>query len=326
MRIAASVAACFLISLAWPTPSWSAPPGWPAALAIGTGSPGGTLIVYGGGLAAILTKALGMPVSVQATQGPDQNVLLLESGTVQLGFVTMGTALQAWNGTGEWTHDKKLCSMRALFPMYDTPFQALVLKNSGIHTFSDMADKRVSAGPHGSSGGNYAADFFKVLGIPVKVVYAAHNVLGAQMKSGQLDVVLGSTGLPNSTSTDLDTTEAVEYIPLNAGEIAKLRTALPEFTPSVVPAGTYPSLKSDYTTVGLFTFAVASKDLPDDLVYAIVKAFYANHGRMVQAHASARESVVANLNHNTFIPYHPGAIRYYREIGVDIPADLAAAQ
>jgi TRAP-type uncharacterized transport system substrate-binding protein len=47
---------------------------------------------------------------------------------------------------------------------------------------------------------------------------------------------------------------------------------------------------------------------------------------MVQAHASARESVVANLNRNTFIPYHPGAVRYYREIGVEIPAALAAAQ
>jgi TRAP transporter TAXI family solute receptor len=189
-----------------------------------------------------------------------------------------------------------------------------------------MADKRVSAGPRGSSGGNYAADFFKVLGIPVKVLYAAHSVVGSQMKSGLLDVLLGSAGLPYPTFTDLDTTEKVEYIPLNADEIAKLRTTLPEFTPSVVPAGTYPSLRSDYATIGLYNFGVASKDLPDDLVYAIVKAFYANHDRMVQAHASARESVVANLNRNTFIPFHPGAARYYREIGVEIPAALAAAQ
>jgi len=94
----------------------------------------------------------------------------------------------------------------------------------------------------------------------------------------------------------------------------------------VVPAGTYSSLKNDYATVGLFNFAVASKDLPDDLVYAILKAFYANHDRMVRTLASARESVVANLNRNIFIPFHPGALRYYREIGVEIPAALAAAQ
>ena len=84
----------------------------------------------GQGLATILTEALGMPVPAQATQGPDQNILLIESGGAPVGLVTMGAALQAWNGTGAWTHDKQLRSMRALFQMYDTPFQFVVLKGS----------------------------------------------------------------------------------------------------------------------------------------------------------------------------------------------------
>src|SRR6267378_3558056 len=113
---------------------------------------------------------------------------------------------------------------------------------------------------------------------------------------------------------------------MSADKIAKLCAAAPEFSPSVVKAGTYSSMKTDYTTVSFFSFVVAGKDLSDDLVYAIVKAFCANHDRMVQAQASARESVMANLNRNTFIPYHPGATRYYREIGVEIPAALASAQ
>jgi len=93
-----------------------------------------------------------------------------------------------------------------------------------------------------------------------------------------------------------------------------------------VKAGTYPSLTTDYRTVGWFNFVVASKNLPDDLVYAIVKAFYANHDRLVKAIPAARDSVVGNLDRNTFIPYHPGAVRYYREIGVKIPAALAGTQ
>ena len=97
-------------------------------------------------------------------------------------------------------------------------------------------------------------------------------------------------------------------------------------SPSVVPAGSYPSLTADYKTIGLFNFGIASKDLPDDLVYAIVKAFYANHDRLVEANPAARESVVENLDRNTFIPYHPGAIRYYREIGVELPAALVSAR
>jgi putative tryptophan/tyrosine transport system substrate-binding protein len=109
--------------------------------------------------------------------------------------------------------------------------------------------------------------------------------------------------------------EVIEYV-------ATIRKAIPELGVSVVPAGSYPSLKADYKTIGLYNFGVASKDLPDDLVYAIVKAFYANHDRTVKAVPSAREGVVENLKRNTLIPYHPGAVRYYREIGIDIPANL----
>ena len=65
------------------------------------------------------------------------------------------------------------------------------------------------------------------------------------------------------------------------------------------------------------------KDLPDNLVYAISKAFYANHDRMVKAHTSARESIVKNLNRNTFLPFHPGAVRYYRENGITVSDNVA---
>jgi TRAP-type uncharacterized transport system substrate-binding protein len=101
MRIAAWTAVCVVSSLAWAAPSSGAPPGWPASLTIGTGSPGGVYSPYGQALAPILTEALGIPVAAQATQGPNQNILLLESGDAAVGFVTMGVALQAWNGTGE---------------------------------------------------------------------------------------------------------------------------------------------------------------------------------------------------------------------------------
>ena len=104
----------------------------PASLTIATASPGGVYLVYGKALAAILTEALSLPVEARATQGTDQNILLIDSGDAQLGFVTTGTALQAWNGSGAWTHGKKLRSMRALFAMYDTPLQFSFSKNSGI--------------------------------------------------------------------------------------------------------------------------------------------------------------------------------------------------
>ena len=164
IRIWAAIWPMFVIG--WSSPSLCAEASWPSSLTIGTASPGGVYLVYGNALAPILTNALGLPVTAQATQGPDQNILLLESGNVQLAFVTMGTALQGWNGTGAWTHGNKLRSMRALFPMYDTPFQFVALESSGIRTLPDMADKRIGGGPQGGTGGSYASKIFEALGIP----------------------------------------------------------------------------------------------------------------------------------------------------------------
>jgi TRAP-type uncharacterized transport system substrate-binding protein len=78
----------------------AAEPYWPDHLTIGTASPGGTYFVYGAGLAQILTRALDLPVVTRPTEGPAENVALLEAGEAKLGFVTIGVALQAWNSTG----------------------------------------------------------------------------------------------------------------------------------------------------------------------------------------------------------------------------------
>jgi uncharacterized protein len=144
LRLAIFAAAAALL---WPTPSRSGEPHWPDQLLIGTASPGGTYYVYGEGLAKILTRALDLPVVRLATEGPAQNIELLEAGEAKLGFVTIGIALQAWNGTGVWVGKKPARSMRAIFPMYDTPFQFLVLQESGIRSIAEMAGKRVGVGP-----------------------------------------------------------------------------------------------------------------------------------------------------------------------------------
>jgi TRAP transporter TAXI family solute receptor len=323
MRVGFWIAVGVIITLGWPSPSSSASPNWPAALTVGTASPGGVYYVYGQGLAPILSEALGIPVSAQPTQGPEQNILLLESGDAQLGFVTMGVALQGWQGTGDWTRGKQLHSMRALFPMFDTPFQFVVDPGSGIRTFADMAGKRIGVGPQGGTGGTYLPLVVKALNIPVALRYGAWDTLGAQLRSHLLDGIVGTIGVPAPFIAKLDAAEPLQFIAPNDGEIDALRKAMPELGVSVVRPGAYPSLKTEYKTIGLFNFAVASKNLPDDLVYHIVKAFYANHDRMVEVHPTARESVVENVKRNEFLPFHPGAIRYYREIGVAIPEALA---
>jgi len=85
-----------------------------------------------------------MTVNPLPSQGPAQNVKLLDSGGAQLGMITMGVGLQGWNGTGEWTGSKQFRNMRALFPMWGSLFQAVALQRSGITTFAQLDKKRIS--------------------------------------------------------------------------------------------------------------------------------------------------------------------------------------
>ena len=96
LRLALLAAALALCA----APARAAEPDWPDQLRIGTASPGGTYYVYGEALAKILTRTLDLPVERLATEGPVQNIELMEAGEAKLGFVTLGVALQAWNGTG----------------------------------------------------------------------------------------------------------------------------------------------------------------------------------------------------------------------------------
>jgi TRAP transporter TAXI family solute receptor len=312
LRFAIFAAAAALL---WPTPSRSGEPNWPDQLLIGTASPGGTYYVYGEGLAKILTRTLDLPVVRLATEGPTQNIELLEAGEAKLGFVTIGIALQAWNGTGVWAGKKPARSMRAIFPMYDTPFQFLVLQESGIRSIAEMAGKRVGVGPRGGTSAAYFPEFFNTLKVPANFVFGEWAELAAQIYERTLDVLAVGAGVPFPSFVELEAKNKVRYIPFSPEQIATLRLAMPELTPSRIPAGTYPSLLRHYQTLGLYNFAVAHADLPDDLVYNVVRAVFENHEEMMEAHAAAAATVPANIDRNSFLPLHPGAIRYYRQIG-----------
>ena len=137
-RLVAVITGCCI----WVSLGFCREPHWPETITIGTASPGGTYFVYGEGLARLLTRELRTTVWARQTEGPSENIKLLQTGEIQLGFVTLGVAQQAWNGLGEWTEGKQYRAMRAVFPMYDTPFQFMVLRDSGILSVSDLAGKR----------------------------------------------------------------------------------------------------------------------------------------------------------------------------------------
>ena len=310
------VLAIFIAVLAGSMPARSAEPHWPDALVIGTASPGGTYYAYGEGLARILTRALGIRVSMRPTEGPNENTMLLENGEIQIGFITTGSGLQAWNGSGDWTQGRRFQSMRVMFPMYDTPIHFLALEESGIRSLADLTGKRVGVGPQGGTSGTYIPTFFETLGIKASLNHGEWSNLAAQMEQRQLDALAVASGVPFPAFAELEAKNKVAYIPITQEQITALDLAMPELEPSVIPPGSYPSLTNAYQTVGLYNLAVAHESLPNDLVYNIIKAVFAYHDEMMAAHPAAASTIPANFTRNTFLPFHGGAVRYYQEIGV----------
>ena len=300
----------------------AASPDWPKSLTLGTASPGGVYYIYGEELAQILTEKLGIAVNPLPTQGTVHNVKLVDSGGVQLGMITMGVGLQGWNGTGDWTGGKQFRNMRALFPMYDTPFQAVALQRSGIAALAQLDNKRIGGGPRGGTSGTYVPAILKVLGISAEISHGSWNAMITELLAGHHDAFLAVIGAPMPAIQKAEA-EPFTFVDLSPEQIEAIRKAMPEFSPSKIAAGTYRFLERDHITIGVYNFAIGRADLPDDLVYQLVKAVFENQPRLVKAHPAARDTLPQNLDKNTFLPFHPGAARYYREIGITIPETLA---
>lgn len=295
---------------------------WPSEITIGTASQGGTYFVYGNGFAGYISEALGVNATGEVTGGPVQNVTLVQTGDHLMGLVTMGPAYDAWNGKSELAPGLEHKDIRALFPMYQTPFQVVALKSSGITSVSDLAGKRVSVGPAGGTPGTYWPQFLTALGVEATISNAGAADAGGQLTDGLIDAFAFAAGVPISAFSELAAQQDVVMFGFTPEEQAKVLEAFPAMAPFTIPSGTYAGHDYDQGTVALWNFAIAHKDMPESLAYEITKLALENNDRMVQIHATASETLPENWDKNTFMPFHPGAVRYFEEKGITIPDTL----
>lgn len=303
-------------------PANAANPDWPKSLTVATASPGGVYLPYGRFLAKLWTEKLSVPVDAVATQGPIHNIKLLDLDAAQIGLVTMGIALRGWNGTGDWTAGKKFGNMRALFPMYDTPFQVAVLRSSGITTLQQLDDRPVGIGPRAGTGGTYIPDIMKLLGVAPDIKYGSIDDLATELLAGRYTASATMTGVPVPALTHAEDNQPLTFIALTPEQISVVQKAFPEMSPSTIPSKAYKSLTTDYVTFGVYNFAIGRADLPDGLVYQMLKTLFENAPALAGELPAAIDTVPQNVSKDTFLPLHPGAIRYYREMGISIPAKL----
>jgi uncharacterized protein len=322
MRGAKVLSLLLLVSAFFATQALAANADWPKSLTVGTASPGGVYLPYGQFVAKLWTEKLDIPVDALSTQGPIHNIKLIDLGAAQIGFTTMGIALQGWNGTGEWVEGKQYRKMRALFPMYDTPLQILVLRRSGITKLDQLNNQPMGVGPRAGTGGTYLPEIMKSLGVSPQIKYGSISDLSTELLAGHYVASATMTGVPVPAFVQAESKEPLTFIRLTPEQIETIQKALPELSSSTIPANVYKSLGTDYETVGVYNFAIGRADLPDDLVYQLLKVLFENQTALAKAVSAAVDTVPQNVSKDTFLPLHPGAIRYYREIGIKIPDGL----
>jgi TRAP transporter TAXI family solute receptor len=288
------------------------------ALTLGTASVGGTYFVYGETVAKVLSEKSKLQVVAQQTQGPNQNIVMVDEKKLELGMVTMGVALQGLQGTGPWTKGRKYENIRALFPMYEMTLQCLALKKTGITSFKQLEGKTVGTGPKAGTPGTYFPLIFDALGMKVMARNGQSADMGVQMGDGVVDAFCFGAGLPIPIFSELDASQQINFFTWTDDEIARIRKALPEFSESKIPKGLYKQQPEDQKTVGLFNFAIANKDMGDDVAYLITKTILENNSAMVRGHPAAKETIAANATRNSFLPFHPGAVRYYKDKGIKL--------
>lgn len=292
---------------------------WPSSLVIGTGSPGATYAIYGQGLASIISNHVGVPTSTQQTQGPYQNVTLTQNGRIDIALTTMGPAYEAWVGESELAPGVRHENLRTIAPMYISPFQMAALANSEMTELSDLEGKRVGLGPAGGSGA-YWVRWLEALDISVNTSFGPFGDQMSQLSDRRLDAVGAAPGIPAAAYSELETMERAHFFAFPDEAVASLSEQYPFLQPTVIPAGTYRSLEEPLSTVGMWNFVLAHEDLPESLAYEITKAIFAHHDELVASHGAARETLAENAVNNRFLPVHPGAERYYIEVGVELPA------
>lgn len=295
---------------------------WPfKGVTLGAAPVGGVYYIWAGGPAKIIGEKLGIPTSVESTGGPVHNTQLVNAKELHFGMVTAAPAYEGWHGLG-WAKGKKHQDIRVVFPMYTTYFHMYTLKKSGIKSIKDLNGKSVGTGPVGGTPATYWPLILETGGIkPKRIVNASSSDLDNQLKDGLLDANAQSVGLPWGLILAAETTHEINVLGVEEDIASKFISKYPFFSKGAIPKGTYKSAPNDLPTLTVWNFFITHKDMPDDLIYELTKEIFKNKDVLVKVHKSAVEVEPKNVLYSP-IPLHPGAIKYYEEIGLKIPKEL----
>ena len=284
-----------------------------------TGGTSGVYYPLGVALANVIGKAMpSLKTSVQATKASVENLNLLEAGRGEIAF-TLGDSLSdAWKGNPEVGFKSPLKKLRGIAAIYPNYIQVVARADSGIKTLADLKGKNVSVGAPKSGTELNARTIFAAAGLSYKdlgkVEYLPFGESVELMKNRQLDATLQSAGLGVSSLRDLATSVDIVVVPITPDIVKK--TNDPAYLAGTIPADTYRGQAHDVPTAVVQNFLVTHDGVSDDIAYGMTKALWTNLDQLVAAHSAAKAIDIKHALDGMPVPLHPGAQKYYKEVGI----------
>lgn len=284
-----------------------------------TGGQAGVYYPLGVALSQIFSKDIpNVRSTAQVTRASAENLNLLQAGRGELALTLADSLSDAWNGNAEAGFNTKLDKLRGVAGTYNNVIQIVANADSGIKTLADLKGKRVSVGAARSGTELNARAVFKAAGLAytdlAKVEYLPFGESVELIKNRQLDATLQSAGLGVASIRDLATAVNIIVVPVPADVVAKIGD--PAYQPAIIPANTYSGQTTDVATAAIPNFLVTHSGVPEDVVYRMTKAMFDNLDTLYAAHNAARAIKRENAVKGMPVPLHPGAERYYREVGL----------
>lgn len=285
---------------------------------------GGTSGVYYP-LGVALTQIYGRTIpevkaTVQATKASAENLNLLQTDRGELAITLGDTLSLAWKGDVEAGFKAPLTKLRGITNLYPNFIHLVAQGDAGIKTIADLKGKRVSVGAPKSGTEINSRTILKAAGMTYadlgRIEYLPYAESVELIKNRQLDATLLSSGLGVAAIRDAAATSNIVILSIPADIVAKAND--PAYQPCTIPAETYSKQTAPVDTACVYNFLVTREGVPDELVYRMTKAMFEDLGAMVAAHGAAKVISRDRALQGMPIPLHPGAERYYREVGLKL--------
>ncbi len=288
-------------------------------LSFGTGSPAGTYYFLGAGFAAIINKYVdGVRVTAESTAASTENARLLIRGEMDMGLACMGTL------TDLKKQGMDINKVRLIAVGHTSDAHWIVRKDSPIKSIKDFKGRVIGVGPAGSATLNiYSKKHLKTgWGLTFKDFspkYLSFSEITRGIRDNTIDAGIIAAGAPVAAIMELARDVPIRLLDIEPEALKKLRAAYSNVVPLTIPAGTYHGIDKDTHTYTLPQMWLCRADLPEDLVYKIVKAVYEHPEEKNAIHPLAKMYTIENAfrgANGVPVGYHPGAIKYYKEKGI----------